>query len=73
LISVAIVLLWIGSLLGLYFIMKPDKSINVISTDKAPTPLGPYTAGKRYNGMGFISGQIGIDPLKDEIVSDNIT
>lgn len=34
----------------------------VISTDKAPAALGPYSQAIEINGMVFTSGVIGIDP-----------
>ena len=34
----------------------------VIKTDKAPAPIGPYNQAVKANGMVYISGQIAIDP-----------
>ena len=36
--------------------------MQVISTDKAPGAIGPYSQGFVTNGFVFTSGQIGIDP-----------
>lgn len=36
--------------------------MKVISTDKAPAAIGPYSQGKIVNGMLFASGQIPVDP-----------
>lgn len=36
--------------------------MNVISTDKAPAAIGPYSQGIIVNGMLFASGQIPVDP-----------
>jgi 2-iminobutanoate/2-iminopropanoate deaminase len=34
----------------------------IISTDRAPSAVGPYSQAVRAGNMLFISGQIGIDP-----------
>jgi len=48
--------------------MKKD----IISTDKAPSAIGPYSQGVRVNGFIFFSGQIPIDPATGEIVKGEI-
>lgn len=48
-------------------------SIDTIKTDLAPKPLGPYSAARSYGDLIFVAGQIGIDPAKDEMVSDDIS
>ncbi len=45
---------------------------NIISTDKAPKAIGPYSQAVEINGMLFISGQIPIDPGTGEIVKGGI-
>ncbi|HIE36895.1 TPA: RidA family protein [Candidatus Geothermarchaeota archaeon] len=40
----------------------------VISTDKAPKPVGPYSQGIKAGPFLFISGQIPIDPDSGELV-----
>lgn len=44
----------------------------VVSTDKAPGAIGPYSQAIKVNGMVFCSGQIPIDPATSEFVSDDI-
>jgi 2-iminobutanoate/2-iminopropanoate deaminase len=34
----------------------------VVNTDKAPKPAGPYSQGITANGFVFVAGQVGIDP-----------
>ena len=34
----------------------------IISTDKAPKAIGPYSQGTQGGGMMFVSGQLPIDP-----------
>ena len=44
----------------------------VISTEKAPQAIGPYSQAIEANGMLFISGQIPIDPKIGKIVEGGI-
>ena len=39
----------------------------IINTDKAPAPIGPYNQSVKANGLLFISGQIAIDPVTGNI------
>jgi len=40
-----------------------------ISTDKAPSAIGPYSQGIRAGNAIYISGQIPLDPVSMEIVT----
>jgi 2-iminobutanoate/2-iminopropanoate deaminase len=44
----------------------------VITTDKAPKPIGPYSAGILYDPFVFTAGQAGIDPATGKVVSGGI-
>ena len=44
----------------------------VISTDKAPSAIGPYSQAMILNGVLFTSGQIPVDPATGEISGDTI-
>ena len=44
----------------------------VISTDKAPAALGPYSQATKVGNMLFISGQIPLDPNTGNIVQGGI-
>lgn len=46
--------------------------MNVISTNKAPAAIGPYSQGIIVNGMLFASGQIPVDPATG-IIPEGIT
>ncbi|MHA1937276.1 MAG: RidA family protein [Candidatus Thorarchaeota archaeon] len=48
-------------------------SREVVSSDKAPKAIGPYSQGIKANGFVFCSGQIPYDREKDEMVSGSIT
>ena len=44
----------------------------IVSTDKAPGAIGPYSQAIKTGGMLFCSGQIPIDPETGEFVSNDI-
>ena len=44
----------------------------IIITDAAPAPVGPYNQAVIYNGVLYASGQIAIDPATGNLVTDNI-
>lgn len=43
-----------------------------VTTDKAPGAIGPYSQAVKTGGMVFCSGQIPIDPITGEFVSDSV-
>ncbi|MCR4290588.1 MAG: RidA family protein [Candidatus Scalindua sp.] len=45
---------------------------NIISTDKAPQAIGPYSQAVQFDNLLFISGQIPLEPKSGEIVKGNI-
>ena len=45
----------------------------IISTDKAPGAIGPYSQAVKAGNMVFCSGQIPIDPSTGEFVSSDVT
>ena len=47
-------------------------SKEIISTDRAPAAIGPYSQGVRANGFIFFSGQIPLNPLSGEVVLGDI-
>jgi 2-iminobutanoate/2-iminopropanoate deaminase len=44
----------------------------IIKTDQAPLPIGPYNQAVVFNGMVFVSGQIAINPANGSLVLENI-
>ena len=44
----------------------------IISTEKAPKAIGPYSQAVEINGMLFISGQLPLDPEIGKIVEGGI-
>ena len=47
-------------------------SKQVIKTDKAPAPIGPYNQAIKANGMVFISGQVALIPATGELELSSI-
>lgn len=48
------------------------KEISIISTQEAPTALGPYSQAVRVGELLFCSGQIPIDPVTQALVTGDI-
>lgn len=44
----------------------------VISTDKAPKAIGPYSQAIRANGFIFTAGQIALDPATGKLVEGDV-
>lgn len=44
----------------------------IISTDKAPAAIGPYSQAVKVGNLLFISGQIPIDPATGNIVEGDV-
>ncbi len=47
-------------------------SIQVIKTDKAGPPVGPYSQGIKAGGFVFVAGEKGLDPATGKIVPGGI-
>ena len=45
----------------------------IISTNKAPLPIGPYSQGIRVGNLVFTAGQAGVDPVTQQVVAGGIT
>ena len=46
--------------------------MKVVSTEKAPKALGPYSQGYVHNGIFYSAGQIAINPETDTVEADDI-
>lgn len=44
----------------------------IISTDKAPAAIGPYSQGVKAGGFLFLSGQIALDPKTTVVEGDAV-
>jgi 2-iminobutanoate/2-iminopropanoate deaminase len=49
-----------------------NKPIQIIKTDKAGPPVGPYSQGIRAGGFVFVAGEKGMDPVTKQIVPGGI-
>ena len=45
---------------------------NVVLTDRAPKPIGPYSQAIKANGFVFVSGQIALDPKTGEFTGTTV-
>lgn len=45
---------------------------NIVVTDQAPQPIGPYSAAVRAGNVVFTAGQIGLDPATGQVVPGGI-
>ena len=52
--------------------MPTPKSKKVITSDKAPRAIGPYSIAIKTGNLVYTAGQIGLDPAKGELVPGGI-
>ncbi len=45
----------------------------IIHTTQAPAPIGPYSQAVMAGNMLFVSGQIAIDPVSNELIEGDIS
>lgn len=45
---------------------------DIISTEKAPKAIGPYSQGVRANGFLFTAGQVALDPATGNVVEGDV-
>jgi 2-iminobutanoate/2-iminopropanoate deaminase len=51
---------------------KSGNPIEVVKTDKAGPPVGPYSQGIKAGGFIFVAGEKGMDPVTKQIVPGGI-
>ena len=44
----------------------------ILNTDKAPAPIGPYSQSVKVGNLLFCSGQIAINPQTNEVLSGSV-
>ncbi len=44
----------------------------IIKTENAPAPIGPYSQAVKAGDFLFISGQVAIDPTTNEVIKGNV-
>ena len=47
-------------------------SKKIILSDKAPKAIGPYSVANQFDQLVFTAGQLGLDPVKGELVPGGI-
>ena len=52
--------------------MYTSEGKKIVSTEKAPKAIGPYSQAIRTEGLVFTAGQVGLDPSTMEIVEGGI-
>lgn len=49
-----------------------SKIIKTVNTVLGPKAVGPYSSARIYNGIMYVSGNIGIDPKTNQLISDEV-
>ena len=44
----------------------------IVSTDKSPKAIGPYSQAVIHDGIAYLSGQIPLDPVTNQLVDGDI-
>ena len=44
----------------------------IVTSDRGPKPIGPYSQAVKANGFIFLSGQVGLDPKTGEMIPGDI-
>ena len=57
---------------GCFDMVETRTSIEIIETDKAAKPIGPYSQAVRANGFIFVAGEKGIDPVTNAMVPGGV-
>ena len=52
--------------------MYTTEGKKIVSTDKAPKAIGPYSQAIRTENLVFTAGQLGMDPVTMELVQDDV-
>ena len=45
---------------------------HIISTDKAPQAIGPYSQAVQFDNLLYISGQIPLEPISGQVLKANL-
>ena len=46
--------------------------IDTVATERGPKAIGPYSQAVKANGFVFLSGQIALDPITQQIVEGDV-
>ena len=45
---------------------------DIVTTDRGPKPIGPYSQAVKANGLLYLSGQVALDPKTNEMLAGDI-
>jgi 2-iminobutanoate/2-iminopropanoate deaminase len=45
---------------------------DIVTTDRGPKPIGPYSQAVKANGFLYLSGQVALDPKTNEMTGSDI-
>ncbi len=45
---------------------------DIVTTDRGPKPIGPYSQAVKANGLLYLSGQVALDPKTNEMTGGDI-
>lgn len=52
--------------------MYTTEGKKIVSTEKAPKAIGPYSQAVRIEGLVYTAGQIALDPVRMELVEGDV-
>ena len=52
--------------------MRKMKALGIVTTDRAPKAIGPYSQAITTDGMVYTAGQIALDPQTGEVVGKTV-
>jgi 2-iminobutanoate/2-iminopropanoate deaminase len=52
--------------------MYTSEGKKIVSTDKAPRAIGPYSQAVRIESLVYTAGQVGLDPVTGELVEGGL-
>jgi 2-iminobutanoate/2-iminopropanoate deaminase len=45
---------------------------DIVTTDRGPKPIGPYSQAIKANGFLFMSGQVALDPKTGDLIGSDV-
>jgi 2-iminobutanoate/2-iminopropanoate deaminase len=52
--------------------MYTSEGKKIVSTDKAPKAIGPYSQAVRIDTLVYTAGQVGLDPVSGELIEGGL-
>ncbi|KAL0491580.1 2-iminobutanoate/2-iminopropanoate deaminase [Acrasis kona] len=60
-------------LIALFVAVVACQKKEIINSDLAPVPIGPYSQGVKYGNTVYVSGQLGMLRSTGKLISNNVT